>query len=582
MLRNIRDYWLIYNSRLFDDKYYLFKYDEVRQADIDPLMHYIRQGWKKGYNPSADFNTDYYLRVYEDVRLSGICPFVHYIKYGKREGRVSSLENERWVSPTRSLGNPRNKLMKFFSREYTKKAVLFLKMYGFMPLIHKVGITIASLWKKRSDNRIIILGNSVNNLSTPDAENAPFDGKVSIIIPTKNAGSEFQHLLKMLKLQKGVEAIEIVVVDSGSTDNTLCLARTFQAKIIQIEPKEFTHSYARNLGAENATGDYLLFTVQDAIPPTDTWLYEMMSVLVANSVSAVSCAEFPREDSDLFYRVVTWNHYKFLDVDSKDQIFQLPTETDSISLRRNGQLSDLACLIPSGVFNQYKYRLFYAEDLDLGIRLIKDGKKIAFLGNTRIIHSHSRNMYYFLKRGYVDNIFLTDVFPNEQLPKIKLRILLYDIILTFNTLNNRVSEEILNMHFPVGVNQFISRTRREFEEASRQIIPKRLIVHNDQYLDSLFIQFLKKVALHLTDSAEREQQNGFLLQSLLDYSNILFEYLFQTYEFIDEEIADNVVACLHKQFAQVVGANLAFYYKQSNDKDKEMFKEYFGNLGEGV
>lgn len=582
MLRNFHDYWLIRKSRLFDDKYYLLMYDEVRQADVDPLMHYLRLGWKMGYNPSVDFDTNYYLRIYEDVRLSGICPFVHFIQYGKKEGRISSLENERWVSPTRLLGNPQKNLTKYFSREYGKKAVLYLKMYGFVPLLHKIGVTFTQLWKKRSDNRIIILGNPTGSVSAPDTELSVFEGKVSVIIPTKNAGREFKHLLKMLRLQKGVEAIEIVVVDSGSTDNTLDYADGLQAKVVQIKPEEFTHSYARNVGAENASGDFLLFTVQDAIPPTDTWLYEMMSVLIGNSVSAVSCAEFPREDSDLFYRVVTWNHYRFLDVDGKDQIFQLPTETDSISLRRNGQLSDLACLIPSEIFHQYKYRLSYAEDLDLGIRLIRDGRKIAFLGNTRIIHSHSRNMYYFLKRGYVDNIFLTDVFSNEQLPKIKFWVLLSDIIFTFSLLNNLIGEEMLNMRFPIGVNQFIARTRREFENAARQPMPRRLTIHNERYPDELFIQFLKHVAARLESSPERGQSGGFLLQSLLDYSNILFEYIFQTYEFINEEIADDIVACLHKQFAQVVGANLAFYYKQSSEKDKELFIEYFGNLGQGV
>src|SRR5205823_8776375 len=98
---------------------------------------------------------------------------------------------------------------------------------------------------------------------------------VSVIIPTKNAGVDFSPLLSMLKNQEGFKHIEIIIVDSGSTDQTLKIAREFAATIIEIAPAEFSHSYARNLGAERATGDYVLFMVQDALPPSVTWLQEL-------------------------------------------------------------------------------------------------------------------------------------------------------------------------------------------------------------------------------------------------------------------------------------------------------------------
>ena len=102
-------------------------------------------------------------------------------------------------------------------------------------------------------------------------------------------------LLKVLKAQKGFKDIEIIIVDSGSTDRTLDFAKRFNAKVIQIKPEEFSHSYARNLGAKHASGDFLLFTVQDALPPSETWLHEMFTVLSDNQVAAVSCAETPEK-----------------------------------------------------------------------------------------------------------------------------------------------------------------------------------------------------------------------------------------------------------------------------------------------
>lgn len=81
------DYRLIKESKLFDPIYYLITYPDVRIADVDPLQHFIKVGWKEGRNPSSAFNTSQYLEKYEDVREAGINPLIHFILYGKKEGR---------------------------------------------------------------------------------------------------------------------------------------------------------------------------------------------------------------------------------------------------------------------------------------------------------------------------------------------------------------------------------------------------------------------------------------------------------------------------------------------------------------
>ncbi|WP_150465531.1 glycosyltransferase family 4 protein [Francisella sp. SYW-2] len=67
---------IIKGSDLFDYKYYLFKYPEVRVRDIDPIMHYLRYGVKESYNPSPNFNTNKYL---EDNDVGDLNPLVHFI-----------------------------------------------------------------------------------------------------------------------------------------------------------------------------------------------------------------------------------------------------------------------------------------------------------------------------------------------------------------------------------------------------------------------------------------------------------------------------------------------------------------------
>jgi len=55
------------------------------------------------------------------------------------------------------------------------------------------------------------------------------DIKVSVIIPTKNAGQDFYHVLESIKKQKGIKDIELIIVDSGSEDDTLNLSKRYRA-----------------------------------------------------------------------------------------------------------------------------------------------------------------------------------------------------------------------------------------------------------------------------------------------------------------------------------------------------------------
>jgi len=88
MLRELIDYIIIKRSGCFDPAYYLLKYPDCRTADVDPLWHFVRYGWREGRNPSAEFDTEYYLKTNPDVALAGANPLVHYLRYGRREGRL--------------------------------------------------------------------------------------------------------------------------------------------------------------------------------------------------------------------------------------------------------------------------------------------------------------------------------------------------------------------------------------------------------------------------------------------------------------------------------------------------------------
>lgn len=85
--KNKDDYTELKKSKLFDSKYYLENNPDVKNANVDPILHYLEYGWKEGRNPSHKFDNNFYLNDNSDVKEAEINPLIHYIYYGKKEKR---------------------------------------------------------------------------------------------------------------------------------------------------------------------------------------------------------------------------------------------------------------------------------------------------------------------------------------------------------------------------------------------------------------------------------------------------------------------------------------------------------------
>jgi glycosyltransferase involved in cell wall biosynthesis len=95
--------------------------------------------------------------------------------------------------------------------------------------------------------------------------------KISAVIPTYNSAKTLKDCLEAihtLSMKKSVE-IEIVIVDAGSSDDTLRIGKAYTSKII-VSPG-ISRGAARNLGTKNATNKVIAFLDSDCIITND-WI----------------------------------------------------------------------------------------------------------------------------------------------------------------------------------------------------------------------------------------------------------------------------------------------------------------------
>lgn len=73
---------------LFHESYYKYRYSDVAGASVAGLTHYVRSGWKELRDPHPDFSTETYLELNPDVKEAGVNPLRHYLLHGLSENRL--------------------------------------------------------------------------------------------------------------------------------------------------------------------------------------------------------------------------------------------------------------------------------------------------------------------------------------------------------------------------------------------------------------------------------------------------------------------------------------------------------------
>jgi rhamnosyltransferase len=113
---------------------------------------------------------------------------------------------------------------------------------------------------------------------------------VSVVVRAKDEADSIGRTLDLLRAQTIAARMQIVVVDSGSTDGTLEIVRARDVQLIEIPAGSFTFGGALNTGTAAAAAPVVVALSAHAFPRSDDWLERMVAAFADERVAA-ACGE---------------------------------------------------------------------------------------------------------------------------------------------------------------------------------------------------------------------------------------------------------------------------------------------------
>lgn len=221
---------------------------------------------------------------------------------------------------------------------------------------------------------------------------------ISVVIPVKDAGPDLQRCLDSIAAQRtGGEEVEVVVVDSGSTDGSVAVARAAGARVHEIPPAQFNHGATRNLGVSLARGDKLVFTSQDAHAERDDWLALLTAPLAEPRVAGAYGRQVAHEDASP-------SEQFFLDF-----LYGPRSRVQRAGERIGPQdtlFSNVNAAIRRDVFARFPFvdDIVMSEDQEWSARVLKEGYALHYVADAVVRHSHPYTLKQAFRRFYLSGL----------------------------------------------------------------------------------------------------------------------------------------------------------------------------------
>lgn len=216
---------------------------------------------------------------------------------------------------------------------------------------------------------------------------------ISVVIPTLDGERDLARCLAAVERQVGVGEVEIVVVDSESTDSTVAVARTSGAHVVPLRRSAFGHGFARNLGAGRASGEILVFTSQDAEASDEHWLARLVAPLEDPGVAGTCGRQLPRPDA----RIAERHFLSFLYGPEERRL------VGGATLGVAGvTFSNVASAMRRDVWSRYPFSedVVMSEDQEWAVRVLAAGLALVYVPGATVWHSHEYTLVSAFRRFF--------------------------------------------------------------------------------------------------------------------------------------------------------------------------------------
>lgn len=244
--------------------------------------------------------------------------------------------------------------------------------------------------------------------------------RVSIALLTRNGRPHLDRLLPLLRSRRSGHEVEVVAVDSGSTDGGRELLAQHADQLLDLDPADFDHGATRNLAVRSCRGEFVVLLVQDALPCSEDWLEALVRPLVDEpTVAGAFARQIPRPDASA---VIRHNLANWVAGRREPRVVTVADAAtwaamSAVEKLEASAFDNVCSCLRRSVWETIPFRpAAIAEDLEWSRNVLLAGHAIAFAPAAEVVHSHDRSLGYELTRTRLVHHRLHELFGLRTIP----------------------------------------------------------------------------------------------------------------------------------------------------------------------
>lgn len=251
-------------------------------------------------------------------------------------------------------------------------------------------------------------------------DNANVD--VSVVIPVKDGQKYLSSLLDVVFSQKIKAKFEIIIIDSGSGDKTLDIARQYPVRLYQINEREFDHGLTRNLGISKAQGKYVILLTQDAVPFDCYWMERLVRDMdIDGRVAGVYSRQIPHLDSGILAGIRIKRFYTFSNErrESKIDNAEIYHNLSPKEKHHFCNFDNVSSCIRKAVWEKMPFpKTDFGEDLEWSKSALEAGYTVIYEPESVVYHSHDFSVKEWYERNRVNYCKLQSLFGMDSMKNV--------------------------------------------------------------------------------------------------------------------------------------------------------------------